>query len=83
MSKRQLYAFTASIFIAYGVLYAAVSGKLNSPDSSELKSEFRNLEQKIENEISSLEEQNREQANRIDELETKVVDLANAKLWRH
>lgn len=82
MIKRQLYVFTASIFIAYGVLYAAVSVKQTRPDSSELESEIRSLEQKVENEISSLEEKNREQADRLDELETKVADLAYAKLLR-
>jgi uncharacterized protein YlxW (UPF0749 family) len=82
MNKRQLYVFTASIFIVYGVLYAAVLTKQNTPDLGGVESEIRSLEEKIETEIASLEEKNREQADRIDELETKVADLAYGKLWR-
>lgn len=71
ITKRQLYAITASILITYGVLYAAVSSRRQNAVISSLESEISDLEEKRQ----TLEES-------FHELELRIISLEAENTWR-
>ncbi len=56
MTKQQLRIFTASIFVAFGLLYAIVAGRAGGNEASTLEDRINDQEGEIENLRSQVEE---------------------------
>jgi cell division protein FtsL len=56
MTKQQLRIFTASIFVAFSLLYAIVAGRAGGNEASALEDRINDQEGEIENLRSQVEE---------------------------
>lgn len=78
MTKRQLHLFTASLLIAFMLLYAVVSARRGAAEASQLEYEVSRLQDEVE----KLENNNNDLELKVGELELQVGELEDQKSWR-